>query len=57
MQSIAVYILLESVMQFAEENNNKTTTYVAPRIKQTQYYWKYEFRKKPTNLIFVVFLF
>ena len=33
MQSIALYFLLESVMQFAEENT----------IKQTQYDWEYKF--------------
>ena len=33
MQFIALYILLESVMQFAEE------------IKQTQYDWKYIYKK------------
>ena len=36
MQSIASYILLESVMQFAEEN----AIYL---FKQTQYDWKYKF--------------
>ena len=44
MQSIALYILLISVMHFAEENNNKTNNMMG------------NINKKNINLIFVVYL-
>ena len=47
MQSIALCILLESVMQFAEENNNKTNAKMIGNINF----------EKLTNSIFVVYLF